>query len=83
MTILNDDYIYYCWTIKDSILINNNKTIIDNTRIFTLIITFLTPVETFELKRVNKIFSNIFGNGVSFFFYGFLIILNGQYFLQY
>ena len=68
MTIMNDDNIYDCWTIKDSILINNYKTILDNTGIFSLIITFLTPVETFELKRVNKIFSNTFGNGVGFFF---------------
>ena len=68
MTIMNDDNICDCWTIKDSILINNYKTILDNTGIFSLIITFLIPFETFELKRVNKIFSNTFGNGVGFFF---------------
>ena len=65
MTIMSDDNICDCWTIKDSILINNYKTILDNTGIFSLIITFLTPVETIELKRVNKIFSDSFYNIIS------------------
>ena len=68
MTVINYDIIDDCWLIKDHILILNYQNIIQNTGIFSLILTFLTPFETTETKRVNKIFSNTFGKAVGYFF---------------
>ena len=68
MTIISDDGIDDCWIIKDNILIPNYKGILDNTNIFKLIFTFLNPIETTEVKRVNKIFNNTFGEAIGFFF---------------
>ena len=68
MTVMNDDNIEESWIIKDGILILNYQNIMQNTNIFSLIVTFLTPVETFETKRINKIYSNTFGEAVGFFF---------------
>ena len=68
MTIMNDDSIDDCWIIKDNILMPNYKSILEYKSIFSLILTFLTPFETVELSRVNKIFSNIFGESIGFFF---------------
>jgi len=68
MTIISDDSIDDCWIIEDNILILNYKGILDNTSIYSMIITFLIPIETCELKRVNKLFNDILGEAIGFFF---------------
>ena len=70
MTIMSDDSIEDCWLIKDTILVPNYNTIIKNSysSIFHLILIYLNPYETKELKRINKIYSNIFGDSIGFFF---------------
>ena len=68
MTVMSDDSIEDCWIIKDTLLIPNYSALIKNTSIFSLINTFLIPFETKETKRINKIFCNIFGEGIGFFF---------------
>ena len=68
MTIMNEENIDDCWIIKDNVLLLNYKSIIDNTGFFYLIFTFLAPVETVELKRVNKIYNNLFGEAIGFYF---------------
>ena len=68
MTIISDDSINDCWIINDNILILNYKGILDNTEIYSLIKTFLIPIETSELKKVNKIFNDILGEAIGFFF---------------
>ena len=68
MTVINYKCIDDCVIINDHILILNYQNIIQNTGIFSLILTFLNPVETIETKRVNKILSNTFGKAIGYFF---------------
>ena len=68
MTVINYDNFDDFWIIKEHILILNYQNIIQNTGIFSLILTFLSPFETVETKRVNKIFSNTFGKAIGYFF---------------
>ena len=68
MTVMSDDSIEDSLIIKDTLLIPNYSALIKNTSIFSLITTFLIPFETKETKKINKIFCNIFGEGIGFFF---------------
>ena len=68
MNVMSYDNIDDCWVVKDNILMINYNCIIQNMNIFHMIKTFLIPVETAETKRVNKIFTNIFGESIGFFF---------------
>ena len=66
--IISMDNIDECWIIKDNILIPNYSSLIKNTSTFSLITTLLIPFETKDTKKINKIFCNIFGEGIGFFF---------------
>ena len=68
MNVMSDDNIDDCWIIKDTILIPNYSALKQNTSTFSLITTFLIPFETKDTKKINKIYCNVFGEGIGFFF---------------
>ena len=68
MTIMSENNIDDCWIIKDNILMPNYPTLIQRISTFSLIATFLIPFETKKTVRINKIFCNVFGEGIGFFF---------------
>ena len=68
MTVMSEDSIEECWIIKDTILIPNYAAINKNISTFSLIFDYLIPLETKSTKKMNKIFCNVFGEGIGFFF---------------
>jgi len=68
MTIMSEDNIDDCLIIKDNILMPNYPTLIERISVFSLIATFLIPFETKKTVKINKIFCNVFGEGIGFFF---------------
>ena len=68
MTIISKESLEDCLIISDTLLIPNYSAINKNTTIFTLITNFLIPIETTESKKINKIFCDVFGEGIGFFF---------------
>ena len=65
---MSENNIEDCWIIKDNILMPNYPTLIQRVSTFSLIATFLIPFETKKTVRINKIFCNVFGEGIGFFF---------------
>ena len=68
MTIMSENNIDDCWFIKDNILMPNYPTLIQRISTFSLISNFLIPFETKKTVKINKIFCNVFGEGIGFFF---------------
>ena len=68
MTVMSEDSIEECWIIKDTILIPNYSAINNNISTFSLIYDYLMPLETKNTKKINKMFCNVFGEGIGFFF---------------
>ena len=68
MAILSKDSIEENWIIKDTLLMPNYLTLNRNISTFSLIYNFLTPIETKNIKKINKILCNVFGEGIGFFF---------------
>ena len=68
MTVMSEDSIEDCYIIKDTLLIPNYYALNEKVSTLMLISTFLIPIETKETKKINKIFCNVFGEGIGFFF---------------